>query len=271
MAMIDGEVSAGSLAQYWGQLLKKHREAAGYSGAAFGRLIGYSAGAVSQFESATRVMKPETARACDELFKTDGLLEGLLEFILKADLPTWFTSYVDHEGRASEIRTYEPQVIPGLLQTEEYARAVLEAGRLDSIDQPLAMRMSRQRILEGEGAPYLWVILEQTAIEKQIGGPEVMRPQLERLIAEAKKPRIVIQIVPKTIGAHAGLDGPLTILSFPEGPDMGYVDGHASGQLIVKTADVARCARIYDLLRSTALSADSSIALLEAAMEELAP
>ena len=263
------ESSADSLAVYWGQLLRRFRESAGYTAAGLGLAIGYSASAVSMFENAHRVMTPETARSCDQILNTGGQLAGLLPYVLAADLPPEFKDYVRHERRARQILAFEPQVVSGLLQTEEYAEAVLRAARLDNIQRSLVTRMSRQEILRGEDPPYLWVIMEEHVLDKLVGGSEVMRRQIERLLEGAQKPRVIVQFIPRTVGAHAGLDGPLTILSFHEGPDIVYTDGHASGRLIVLPNEVATCSRTYDLLRSTAASPEQSITVMQAKLEEL--
>ncbi|MFJ1753980.1 helix-turn-helix domain-containing protein [Kitasatospora sp. NPDC088134] len=268
---VDGGSSAESLALYWGRLLKQFREQADLSAAELGRLINYSPAAMSHFENAHRIMPMETARACDDLLKTGGQLAGLLPYVLSVDLPPEFKDYVRHERRATQILAFEPQVVSGLFQTEAYAEAVLRAARLDNLQQALANRMNRQEILRGDDPPYLWVIMEEHILDKLVGGREVMRAQIERLLEEAENPRVVIQFIPKTVGAHAGLDGPLTILSFAEGPDIVYCDGHASGRLILPARAVAACSRAYDLLRSTAVSPDQSIAMLKAKLEELTP
>ncbi|MFF4344984.1 helix-turn-helix domain-containing protein [Kitasatospora sp. NPDC001540] len=268
---VDAESTAESLALYWGQLLKQFRESAGLSAAELGRAINYSPAAMSLFENARRIMPMETARTCDALLKTGGQLAGLLPYVLSADLPPEFKDYVRHERRANQILAFEPQVVSGLFQTEAYAEAVFRAARLDNVEQSLANRMNRQEILRGDDPPYIWVIMEEHVLDKLVGGRDVMRAQIERLLLEAENPRIVIQFIPKTVGAHAGLDGPLTILSFPEGPDIVYADGHASGRLILAARAVAACSRTYDLLRSTAVSPEQSIAMLKAKLEELTP
>lgn len=261
---------AQTLMQQWGSELRRYRETAGLTQLQLGKLVGYSESAVGMFETAERVMTPETAEACDEIMKTGGSLAGWLPFVIK-DVPSWFTSYLELERKANSLRIFEPQVVPGLLQTDAYARAVLEAGRHDSIEVFHATRMSRQLILEREDPLHLWVVMEQSVLERNVGGPEVISAQLQRLVEHARKPRIVLQVIPKSVPCHAGLDGNLHILSFPEGPDMVYQDGHANGRLIVKTQDVAHCNRTYDLLRAVAASPEESIRLLIARIEELAP
>ncbi len=269
---VDSASRPESLPQYWGRLLKQFRERADVTGTELGKVIGYSPTAVSLFENAHRLMTMETARACDQFLNTGGQLAGLLPFVLAAtDMPQEFLDYVGHEASASQILAFEPQVVSGLVQVEAYAEAVFRAARLDDVPRSLNSRMRRQEILQRGEPPYLWLIMEEHVLDKMVGGPEVMRAQIERLLEEAVKPRTVIQFIPKAVGAHAGLDGPLTILSFPEGPDIVYADGHASGRLLLNSTAVATCKRTYDLLRSTAVSPDASIAMLKAKLEELSP
>jgi Domain of unknown function (DUF5753) len=176
---------------------------------------------------------------------------------------------VELEASTTSIQSFDVQVVPGLLQTEGYARAMLQAGRHASVDELVAARLDRQRILNQQQPPLYWVVLDEGVLRRLIGGAAVMREQLKRLVELATSPRIVLQVLPYIAGAHAGLDGPLTILSFAEGPDAVYIEGIGSGQLMTRPEDVERCHLIYNLVRAAALSPEASVAMIAATMEEL--
>jgi transcriptional regulator with XRE-family HTH domain len=145
-------------------------------------------------------------------------------------LPPWFQSYLGLEAAASLIRTYEIQFVPGLLQTPEYARAVILLGHAgataDEIDRRVELRRQRQQVLDRIEPPQLWAVIDEAVLRRPIGGPDVMRAQIEALIEAAKKPNVRLQIIPFHAGGHAAAGGPFAILRFPEPelPDVVYVE-----------------------------------------------
>ena len=159
-------------------------------------------------------------------------------------LPGWFQTYVGLEEAATLIRTYELQFVPGLLQSEEYAHAVIALGNSESdeadIDQRIALRMRRQQRLTGPTPPRLWAVLDEAALRRPIGGPEVMRGQLEHLIEMSKLPNITIQVMPFRFGGHAAEGGAFSILRFPETdlPDVVYVENLIGAMYLDKRDDV---------------------------------
>lgn len=159
-------------------------------------------------------------------------------------LPGWFQTYVGLEESAGLIRTYELQFVPGLLQSEEYARSVIEIGNSeaaeDEINQRIALRLQRQRRLIGTNPPRLWAVLDEAALRRPIGGPAVMRGQLEHLIEMSKLPNVTIQVMPFKFGGHAAEGGAFTILRFPEPdlPDVVYVETLTGALYLDKRDDV---------------------------------
>ena len=159
-------------------------------------------------------------------------------------LPPWIQSYTVLEAAASLIRTYEIQFVPGLLQTPEYARAVILLGHAgadaDEIDRRVELRRQRQQILARTEPPQLWAVIDEAVLRRPIGGPEVMRAQIEALIEAAKKPNIRLQIIPFHAGGHAAAGGPFAILRFPEPelPDVVYVEQLTSAIYLEKRDDV---------------------------------
>jgi transcriptional regulator with XRE-family HTH domain len=159
-------------------------------------------------------------------------------------LPHWFQTYVGLEEAASLIRTYELQFVPGLLQSEAYAREVFKLGNADAsthaIDQRVELRMQRQERLVGPNAPRLWAVLDEAALRRPIGGHDVMRGQVEHLLAVSKLPNITLQIMPFTFGGHAAEGGAFSILRFPETdlPDVVYIETLTGALYLDKRDDV---------------------------------
>ncbi|WP_309238193.1 helix-turn-helix domain-containing protein [Actinoplanes aureus] len=159
-------------------------------------------------------------------------------------LPGWFQSYLGLEAAASLIRTYEIQFVPGLLQTPEYARAVIMLGHAgataEEINRRVEVRKHRQQILTRPGAPQLWAVIDEAVLRRPIGGVEVMRQQIEALIEAAKLPSVRLQIIPFHAGGHAAAGGPFAILRFPEPelPDVVYVEQLTSAIYLDKREDV---------------------------------
>jgi transcriptional regulator with XRE-family HTH domain len=159
-------------------------------------------------------------------------------------LPSWFQVYLGMEGAASLIRTYEIQFVPGLLQTPDYARATAGAGQLgtpgEDIERRVSLRMTRQRLLTRANPPRLWAVVDEAVLRRPIGGPEVMRKQIEHLIDLAKRSNITLQVVPFRFGRHAAEGGAFSILRFPEPdlPDVIYIEQLTSALYLDKREDV---------------------------------
>jgi transcriptional regulator with XRE-family HTH domain len=159
-------------------------------------------------------------------------------------LPNWFETYVGLEEAATMIRTYEVQFIPGLLQTEGYAREVIALGNSgapsEEIEQRVGFRMTRQKLLTRPDSPRLWAVVDEAALRRPIGGPEVMRGQIERLIEVSKLPSVILQVLPFRVGGHTAEAGAFTILRFPESdlPDVIYVEQLTSSLYLDRREDV---------------------------------
>lgn len=159
-------------------------------------------------------------------------------------LPNWFQPYLGLEEAASLIRTYELQFIPGLLQTEDYARAVITEGNKgvhsDIIERRVSVRMNRQKLLARPNSPRLWVVVDEAALRRPIGGPKVMRAQLEHLATMTNQPNLVLQVMPFRFGSHAAEGGAFSILRFPEAdlPDVVYVEQLTGASYLDKREDV---------------------------------
>ena len=176
-------------------------------------------------------------------------------------LPTGFDVYVGLEAEAAALRVFEDQVVHGLLQTEDYARTVMNSVRLrrqqpERIGRAVELRMQRQRVLTRPDPVKLWCILNEPVITRMIGGPKVMRGQLERLLEVSEWPHVTLQVLSLSSGVHPALNGPFCILEFPErsDPDVVYSEGVAGHAYLERESEVRSCAEVFDLLRAAALS-----------------
>jgi transcriptional regulator with XRE-family HTH domain len=191
-------------------------------------------------------------------------------------LPSGFDIYVGLEAEAQGLRSYETDLVHGLLQTTDYALAVLRELRPKDSEEQIArvvdLRMQRQRLLEQDPPLDLWLILDEGAIRRNIGGPDVMRPQLEHLIQASRWPNVTLQILAFEAGAHAGLVGPFSILEFPERTDSDVAHTESVGGMIYmeKDREVRACAEAFDRMRAAALSPSASLELIHQVSQELA-
>ncbi|MCX4663153.1 helix-turn-helix domain-containing protein [Streptomyces uncialis] len=191
-------------------------------------------------------------------------------------LPGWFSMYVSLEGAAVLIRAYEPHFVPGLLQTEDYARAVLRSGavgqtRPEDIDGHVALRMQRQDLLTRENAPRLWVVMDETALRRPAGGPEVMRGQIDKLLECTKLPNVTLQIARFDSGPHPGTYGPFVLFRFamPELPDMVYSEYLTGAVYLDARSEVAKHLEVMDRMAAQAATAHRTKEILRDLRKEL--
>jgi hypothetical protein len=189
-------------------------------------------------------------------------------------LPSGLEVYVGLEADARAERAWEPLLIHGLLQTPEYARAILQATRTHrptDVDDLIKLRAERQqKVLMREDSPLdLWVVLDEGAIRRPVGGVDVMQEQLQHLRAASDLPNVTVQIFPFAKGSHPGLGGAFSLLEFEADPPVTYVDSPAGNLYLEKERDVRRFVQSFDLLRASALDPDESTALIERAAEEM--
>lgn len=176
-----------------------------------------------------------------------------------AGAPKWFETYMGLEAAASELSMWQPMIVPGLLQTPAYARQVI----LDpsEIERRVQLRMTRQEILDRDSSPRLWVVLDEAVLHRRIGGPEVMRGQLDHLVACSERPNITIQVFPFSAGSHLALvGGPVVILGFPDPADPGmvYLESQTGATYVEEPPEIGRYADILNHLRAASLSATES-------------
>ncbi|WP_242909337.1 helix-turn-helix domain-containing protein [Actinomadura terrae] len=248
--------------------MKRYREAAGLSQEALGGKVGYTGKMVGLVETKKRRFNTKMSVAMDRLYEVPKFFEAMLPRIAEeVGLPPGFWEYVEEEVRASQIRMYNQNYIPGLLQTEDYARAVVKAGRRpDRVGELVATRMERQEVLRREDPPSVVVLLEEGVLRKMAGTPEVTRQQLSHLLMLIREPNIAIYVIPAN--AQVFPESSFTVLSFDNEPDLGYEESVGGrGRLLEPGPHVTELGVGFELIRESALAAADSEALIRSVME----
>jgi hypothetical protein len=204
----------------------------------------------------------------DAALGTDGSFSRLVGLVLRCQLPTWFQAFADMESKAAYVSTYQCQLVYGLLQTEEYARTVLSVEHTERLDEMVAARMERQRILRAGEPPVVCMVLDEAVLYRQIGGTEVMRDQLAHLLSLFDKPWMQLQVLPFSIGQHAGMMGSFTLLRFDGHPDVHYSESYDQGHMTANPQVIRERCFGYARLQAEALSPRESAALIARVMEE---
>jgi transcriptional regulator with XRE-family HTH domain len=261
--------------------LLRRREAAGLTREEAARQLEWSTSTIFRIETGRSRPQPGNVKVLLELYGvTSPERDGLIRLAREARQPGWWHSFRDVlpnpyevfiglEAGAASIRNFEPVVIPGLLQTEEYARQMSRGGPReldrDDIERRVQVRMERQRILTREDRPRLWAVIDEAVIRRVVGGPAVMAEQLRHLIECAEQGKTTLQVVPFSAGAHAGTTGPFIILDFPEptDPSVVYVETLAGDLYLEEHADVDRYTLAFDRLLAAALHPDDSVRLVQ--------
>ncbi|MFG2353091.1 helix-turn-helix domain-containing protein [Streptomyces sp. NPDC048521] len=272
-----------------GKRLQELREAAGLSREEAARVLRVASATVRRMEMAEVALKIPYVQV---LVSTYGVAEEeAAAFVRLAEeanqpgwwqryhdvLPDWFSLYVSLEGAARVIRSYEPHFVPGLLQTEEYARAVLEAGTVgqrepETIERHVSLRMERQRLLERQDPPHLWVIMDETALRRPVSvRSEVMRDQLDRLLEYAERDGVTLQLAEFAAGPHPGTYAPFTLFRFaePELPDMVFTEYLTGALYLDSRREVAAHLEVLDHMTARAASVQRTRKLLRQWRENL--
>jgi transcriptional regulator with XRE-family HTH domain len=265
--------TAESPLRVFGAMLRHYRIAAGLTPEDLGTRIYLSASQIRKVEEGTRTPTEAMTEACESLpeLNTHGALtalRGILkDHLLQRAYPGWFQAWPDHESHARRLRNFELVVVPGLLQTEAYARAILSTrvgATKEDLDEAVAARLERQQILKREQPPELWVLLDEAALRRPVGGSNVMAEQLNSLALAAKRPHVVVQVIPLAAGAHEGMRGGAFVLAdFPDSATLGYQDTAVTGQIVEDENQVEALAVTWDTLRLEALPRSASFDLVE--------
>ncbi|MEU6535788.1 helix-turn-helix transcriptional regulator [Streptomyces sp. NPDC047000] len=261
------------MAALFGSRVRKLRLAAGLTQVELGRMVHVVATRITQIERASGA-KPtlELARALDVALVADNLLVDLWPYVYREAFPDWSRKFMEYSEQAVAIREYAAHVVPGLLQTEDYARAVLKVGRTlgspAQLEERVALRMGRQERLGTPERPELWVVLDEAVLRRLVGGRAVMHEQLARLLATATEPHITVQVLPFDQGEHDVMGGSLTVLTLPDGSENTYTEGAHYGQLVEDPDEVRGFTLAYDRLRAAALPPLMSLDMIRSVMED---
>lgn len=270
--------------------LKELRDQANLTLTEVAKTVEVNQGSLSRIETGERGTTPVLVKALlDAYGVTDAETREDILDLVRADQaqskPWWrkysavinttqYGGYLALEASANTFRNYEPQLVPGLLQTSDYAREVITAMRVDldakQIEALVTVRMGRQAILQGEGAPKLWAVIDEAALRRIAGSPAVLKGQLEHLLALAKRPNITVQLLKFAAGFHPGLYGSFMLMGFPEpNPDVVWVENLTNSVYFEDSADVDRYTEVFDHLRARALGPPETRARLGTMIKEL--
>ncbi|MDX3385097.1 helix-turn-helix transcriptional regulator [Streptomyces niveiscabiei] len=257
-----------------GEELKHAREQAGYSQTALGALLFVSGSYVGQMEAGIRRIRPEMGPLLDKELGTGNFFTRHSKTMAKSKYPDHFAEAVEAEAEATEIRQYASTLIPGLLQTKEYATAVFRAFKPFAsdaeIEEDVALRLERARILDDPTTPLLWTILDEAALRRPVGSPAVMAQNLRHIAELIRKHRIIVQVLPFATGAHVAMEGPLKLMEFEDAPPLSFIEATGMGHLIDDPATVTRHTLMFNLLVASALPPQDSLALIESVAEDYA-
>jgi transcriptional regulator with XRE-family HTH domain len=255
---------------YWAAELAAWREFRGITQSQLAAAINYAESTVAMIETAKRKPKLDFVQRCDVALQTGGALRRLKDELVDRELvPDWLDRWRQIEEQASELNWFEIFVIPGLLQTPEYARAILEAGHTKPLDleAQVKARLERQQILTREDPPMFVAVMDENAIRRGIGGDKVMYDQLMHLLELAEQPHIRLQIIPHDVGAYAGLTGPFVVATL-DGDEVVYQEAALRGHIIEGHEDVAAFKRMWAALRADALPRKASLDLISEVAKE---
>jgi transcriptional regulator with XRE-family HTH domain len=265
-----------------GAELRQRRERAGLSLEVVAERLECSQSKISRIETGHTSVTVRDVRDMLTIYEaTEAEIEELSDLARDARQKAWWhpytqvlsSAYVGLEAEAQRVRTYEQLVVPGLLQTEAYARAMmltLPTPREEEVSDRIRVRMQRQSLLDREDDFSLWVVLDEAAVSRPVGGDEVMREQLHRLVEAAERPNVKIQLLPFEIGAHAGMDGTFAILDFQEARDRSIVfaENATGGLFIDKYDEMQRYLRLFDIIHTAALGPEHTVARIKELVEE---
>ncbi|MEN8653400.1 helix-turn-helix transcriptional regulator [Streptomyces sp. 21So2-11] len=267
----EHEVGSGILVVF-GRQLKGFRVWAQLERPEFGKLTGYSASTIAAFEQGVRIPPPKFIDKADEVLGARGILREMKEEVARAQYPAFFRDAAKLEASAAALHVYATHAVPGLLQTEEYARAVFAMQRplLDDavIEQRLAARLARQEIYARRPSPLMSFVIEEAVLLRPIGGEPVIRGQLEQILLFGQKRNVEIQVMPIKRSDHAALGGPFNLIDTPGGQRIAYTEVQDDSRLYTGQPKVRELEARYGILRSQALNPSESLVRIEKLLGE---
>jgi transcriptional regulator with XRE-family HTH domain len=264
----DSEPDGSEGLRAFGAVLKVFRRRAGLSQEELAARVRYSKQTVSSVEQGRRLVPPDLVERAEEILDAFGTLRAVAQHaVRRPGLASWFRDWAEFEKDAISLYTYECRVVPGLLQTEAYARAVTTnvppPKSEEQVTAQVTARLDRQRLLHDNPNTAFSFIVEQSLIERQIGGAEVTGEVIDHMIACSQLTNVEIQIMPLAQPGHAGADGPMRLLETPGHQWVGYSEAQRSGMLILNPKEVSILSQRYAKLRSQAHTPEESLSLLK--------
>ncbi|MFJ4644689.1 helix-turn-helix domain-containing protein [Streptomyces bobili] len=255
-----------------GRQLKLRREAVGMRAADFGVAVGYGEDLVYKIESGKRIPRPEYLDKADEVLRAGGLLSAMKEDVKKVSYPKKVRDLAKMEAKAVEIGVYECNIIPGLLQTPEHARRLIEAAQPPyspaDVERMVAARLARRSVFERDPAPSIHFVLEEAPLRRQVGGTMGWRLQLEHILGAGRLHYVTLQVMPTNTDPHPGLDGRIELLKFPDGTAAGRSDGAFNGRPITDPKQLRILELRYGTIRALALPPRESLAFIDQLLGE---
>ncbi|MFE7403789.1 helix-turn-helix domain-containing protein [Streptomyces sp. NPDC057557] len=268
----EDEPGSGVMTAF-GRQLKLLRLRAGLDRAEFGKRVGYAAQSVASFEQGRRIPQPAFIDKADAVLEAGGLLLALKEEVARAQYPPFFRDMARLEAEAVELCAYDTHMVKGLLQTEEYMRAVLAMRRplLDeeTIELRVAARLARQEIFGRWPAPLLSFVMEESVLRRPLGGRDVLRGQLEQLLLFGQNRNVEIQVMPLDREDNAGVDGPYTVITRKGGEQFVYMEVQGRSNLLTDRDETRLAAARYGIIRSQALTPRETLGFIEKLLGDL--
>lgn len=255
-----------------GNTLRRYRERAGWSLRELAEKTTYNHTYIGRVERGEQLPSDALALSLDATFDTGDALYELLEAAREGVIQSYSREGAKKERGAARIQVFNSSVITGLLQTPDYAAALLQLSRPTAqeahLEAAVAARMARQRILSRDEPPLLWALMDEAALRRPIGGKQCMREQCQQLLQHAQSPFTTCQIFPFEAGGHAFLGGSLTLLTMPDGETISHEESFSSGELVESPKRILELTQLFDIARSHALSQNDSLALIAKYAEE---
>ncbi|UAX58221.1 helix-turn-helix transcriptional regulator [Streptomyces sp. A144] len=269
----DGVDPGNGFLRCFGRQMKLLREAAGLTQAELGAQVGYGEAQIASVEQGRRIPKPELVDAVDRVVGGGGVLVAMKGEVSKARYPGFARRYVQLEAEAVELHVYDNHIVNGLLQTEEYARAVFTMRRplLDeeTIEQRVAARLARQEIFSRKSRPLMSFVIEEAVLHRPVGGSAVLRGQLEQILIIGHNRNVEVQVMPTSRADHAGLSGPFTLIETVGQRRIAYAEVASISGLLTERKAVRELEAQYGIIRAQALTPSESLAYIEKLLGEV--
>jgi transcriptional regulator with XRE-family HTH domain len=280
--MSEHETDDGAQAEYergtgilcvFGRQMKLFRQRAGLERPDVGTAMGYAASTIAAFEQGRRIPPPRFIDKVDELLDAGGVLKEMKEEVGRAQYPAFFRDAAKLEGEAVELYVYATLVVPGLLQTEEYARAVFGMWRPllheEEVERRVMARLARQEVFDRKPAPLVSFVVDESVLRRPLGGEAVLRGQLEQVLLIGRYKNVELQVMPLGRQDNAGVDGPFTLLHRSNGDQVAYLEAQGRSTMVTGGEEARGITSRYGLLRAQALTPCESLAFVETLLGEL--